>query len=50
MEVKLAELAADQGLKVQYLGFEPPPARKAGIKVKDVADLVARLKNEAKVL
>ncbi|EYF03911.1 electron transfer flavoprotein subunit beta/FixA family protein [Chondromyces apiculatus] len=49
-EVKLADLTADSGLKVQYHGFEPPPARKAGIKVKDVADLVARLKNEAKVL
>jgi electron transfer flavoprotein beta subunit len=49
-EVKLAELASDLGLKVKYHAFQPPPARKAGIKVKDVADLVARLKNEAKVL
>lgn len=49
-EVKLADLAADQTLKVQYHAFEPPPARKAGIKVKDVAELVSRLKNEAKVL
>ena len=49
-EVKLADLAPDQGLKVQYHAFQPPPARKAGIKVKDVADLVSRLKNEAKVL
>lgn len=50
VEVKLADLAADQGLQVQYHSFEPPPARKAGIKVKDVAELVSRLKNEAKVL
>jgi electron transfer flavoprotein beta subunit len=49
-EVKLADLAADGDLKVQYHGFQPPPARKAGIKVKDVSDLVSRLKNEAKVL
>ena len=50
VEVKLADLAADQALKVQYVKFEAPPARKAGIKVKDVADLVTRLQTEAKVL
>jgi len=49
-EVKLGDLVADQGLHVQYHAFEPPPARKAGIKVKDVGELVSRLKNEAKVL
>ncbi len=49
-EVKLAELAADPTLKVTYHSFQPPPARKAGIKVKDVADLVSRLQNEAKAL
>jgi electron transfer flavoprotein beta subunit len=49
-EVKLAEVAPDQALKVQYLKFEAPPTRKAGIKVKDVTDLVSHLKNEAKVL
>lgn len=50
VEVKLAELAPDASLKVQYSAFEPPPKRKAGIKVKDVAELVARLQNDAKVL
>jgi electron transfer flavoprotein beta subunit len=49
-ELKLADLAADRALKAVYSRFEPPPARKAGIKVKDVAELVARLKNEAKAL
>lgn len=49
-EVKLADLAADQSLKVAYHSFQAPPARKAGIKVKDVTDLVSRLKNEAKAL
>lgn len=50
VEVKLADLAADTSLKVRYGAFEAPPKRKAGIKVKDVADLVAHLQNEAKVL
>jgi electron transfer flavoprotein beta subunit len=49
-EVKLAELAPEASLKVTYAKFDPPAARKAGIKVKDVAELVAKLKNEAKVL
>ena len=50
VEVKVSDLTADAALKVQYVKFEAPPARKAGIKVKDVADLVNRLQNEAKVL
>ena len=49
-ELKLADLAPDTALKVHYAKFEAPPARKAGVKVKDVAELVSRLKNEAKVL
>jgi electron transfer flavoprotein beta subunit len=50
VEVKLAELAADTTHRIQYVGFEPPPARKAGIKVKTVGELVQKLKTEAKVL
>ena len=50
VEVKLAELTPDQATKVQYHSFAAPPARKAGIKVKDVNELVSKLKNEAKVL
>jgi electron transfer flavoprotein beta subunit len=49
-EVKLSDLVSDAGLKVHYAKFEAPPARKAGIKVKDVSELVQRLRNEAKVL
>lgn len=49
-EVKLADLAADTALKVTYPKFEAPPARKAGIKVKDVSELVSKLRDEAKVL
>ena len=50
VEVKLTDLAADTATKIVYHAFQAPPARKAGIKVKDVADLVAHLKDEAKVL
>ena len=50
VEIKLADLAADQALKVEYKAFQAPPGRKAGIKVKDVTELVTRLQTEAKVL
>jgi len=50
VEMKLAELATDAALKIKYTGAELPPARKAGIKVKSVPELVEKLKNEAKVL
>lgn len=46
----VGDLAPDPTLKINYLRFEPPPARKAGIKVADVTELVDKLKNEAKVL
>ncbi len=49
-EMKLAELAADATLKVKYEGNEMPPKRAAGVKVKDVKELVTRLKTEAKVI
>jgi len=51
VEMKLADLVgADTALKITYPGFELPPARKAGIKVKTVGELVVKLKSEAKVL
>lgn len=50
VEHKLAELASDTALKVSYSTYTAPPARKAGIKVKDVAELVNKLATEAKVL
>jgi len=46
----LAELAPGAALTTRYLKFERPPQRKAGIKVKDVGELVERLANEAKVI
>jgi electron transfer flavoprotein beta subunit len=49
-EIKLTELAADVGLRIRYLSFERPPARKAGVKVASVPELVDKLVNEAKVL
>jgi len=48
--LKLTDLAADTSLRIKYTKFESPKARAAGIKVKDVIELVDKLKNEAKVL
>ena len=50
VEVKLAELAPDTALKVKYTTAELPPKRSAGVKVKTVAELVQKLKTEAKVI
>lgn len=49
-EAALASLGVELGLKVKYTGFALPPSRKAGVKVKDVAELVEKLQSEAKVL
>jgi len=49
-ETKLAELAADANPKVRYGNAELPPKRAAGVKVKDVKELVTKLKTEAKVI
>lgn len=46
----LAELVGDATLTTKYLKFEPPPQRSAGVKVKDVAELVDKLATEAKVI
>lgn len=49
-EAALASLGVETSLKVKYTGFALPPSRKAGVKVKDVAELVEKLQTEAKVL
>ena len=49
-ELTPAGLGVDVTPKIQVLKMAAPPARKAGIKVPDVATLVEKLKNEAKVL
>ena len=43
-------LGVDITNRVQQLKVEEPPKRKAGIKVANVAELVSKLKNEAKVI
>jgi electron transfer flavoprotein beta subunit len=45
-----AELGVDVTPRIQVVKLSPPPARKAGIKVPDVATLMDKLKNEAKVI
>lgn len=49
-ERTLAELGIGGESRVKILKLEPPKERKAGIKVPDVATLVDKLHNEAKVL
>ena len=44
------ELGIDVTPRVKTLKVEPPAERQAGIKVADVAELVEKLKNEAKVI
>ena len=44
------ELSIDTKPRVQQIKVEEPPKRKAGIKVANVAELVSKLKNEAKVI
>jgi len=47
-------IAKDMGIdltnRIEQLKVEEPPKRKAGIKVANVAELVSKLKNEAKVI
>jgi len=45
-----ADLGVDVTARVNLLGVELPAERQAGIKVEDVAMLVDKLKNEAKVI
>ena len=47
---KPADLGVDVKAHVKTLKVQEPPQRSAGIKVPDVATLVAKLKNEAKVI
>ena len=48
--VKPAELGVDVAPRLAVLKVSEPPKRSAGIKVADVAELVNKLKNEAKVI
>ena len=49
-ELNVSDLGIDISARVEQLKVEEPPKRKAGIKVANVAELVQKLKNEAKVI
>ena len=49
-EINVSDLGIDTTPRVQQLKVEEPPKRKAVIKVANVAELVQKLKNEAKVI
>ena len=48
--LSVSDLGIDTAPRVQQIKVEEPPKRKAGIKVANVAELVSKLKNEAKVI
>ena len=54
LEKLLMKLTSDLGVdtkpRIEQIKVEEPPKRKAGIKVASVAELVQKLKNEAKVI
>jgi electron transfer flavoprotein beta subunit len=48
--VKPADLGVDPAPRLTTLKVAEPPTRKAGVKVADVAALIDKLRNEAKVI
>ena len=48
--IPVDEFGVDTGSRISVLRVEEPPVRKGGIKVANVAELVEKLKNEARVL
>ena len=49
-QMSASDLGVDITPKIEQIKVEEPPKRKAGIKVSSVAELVQKLKNEAKVI
>ena len=49
-EIVASDLGVDVSPRLEQIKVEEPPKRKAGIKVANVAELVQKLKNEAKVI
>ena len=49
-QINTSDLGVDITPRVQQIKVEEPPKRKSGIKVANVAELVQKLKNEAKVI
>jgi electron transfer flavoprotein beta subunit len=48
--LKPEDLGVDATPRLRYLRYEEPPKRQAGAKVGSVAELVAKLKDEAGVI
>jgi electron transfer flavoprotein beta subunit len=49
-QINASDLGVDTSPRIEQNTVEEPPKRKAGIKVSSVAELVQKLKNEAKVI
>ena len=49
-ETEVIDLDVDISNRITQIKVEEPPKRKGGIKVSNVAELVSKLKNEAKVI
>jgi len=49
-QLNAKDLGVDISNRIQQIKVEEPPKRKGGIKVSSVAELVSKLKNEAKVI
>ena len=49
-QINVSDLGIDTKPRIEQIKVEEPPKRKAGIKVANVAELVQKLKNEAKVI
>jgi electron transfer flavoprotein beta subunit len=49
-EIAVADLGVSASSRTQVLALEPPPKRKAGVRVKSADELVAKLRDEAKVI
>ena len=49
-QISPAELGVDPSIRLEILKVAEPPQRESGVKVEDVADLVDKLRNTAKVI
>lgn len=49
-EISPADLGENPVSRTKIMGMEPPPSRKAGVRLASVTELVERLKNEAKII
>ena len=49
-QLNAKDLGVDISNRIEQLKVEEPPKRKGGVKVSSVAELVSKLKNEAKVI